>query len=156
MQYLCSVRALCNDEKYKRMEKLVAEFKNGIGKKLQWYLILKSWWAANYVSTSITCGDLCNLWAVNLSGMSMCSIFASDSIFQILFVPSVYDAKIQASCVCALLVYLCRCLTGGRNMCTSEDAHPSWSTATSTAWSVLRQLTYVFCLLLVQLYHYRH
>lgn len=32
------------------MEKLAAEFENGIGKKLQWYLILKSWWSSNYVS----------------------------------------------------------------------------------------------------------
>jgi len=39
-----------NDEKYKRMEKLVAEFKSGLGVKLQRYLVLKSWWASNYVS----------------------------------------------------------------------------------------------------------
>ena len=50
-QYLRSVRPLCNDEKYRRMENLVMEFKNGIGKKLQWYLFLKSWWATNYVSS---------------------------------------------------------------------------------------------------------
>ena len=39
-----------NDEKYRNMEKLVAEFEGGIGKKLQRYLVLKSWWATNYVS----------------------------------------------------------------------------------------------------------
>ena len=32
------------------MVKLVKEFQDGIGNKLQRYLILKSWWAANYVS----------------------------------------------------------------------------------------------------------
>lgn len=32
------------------MEKLATEFENGIGKKLQRYLILKSWWSTNYVS----------------------------------------------------------------------------------------------------------
>ena len=51
IQYLRSVRPLMNDEKYKRMEKLVAEFKSGLGVRLQRYLILKSWWASNYVST---------------------------------------------------------------------------------------------------------
>ena len=35
------------------MEKLVEEFKNGIGPKLQRYLILKSWWATNYVSRNV-------------------------------------------------------------------------------------------------------
>ncbi|ELT88002.1 hypothetical protein CAPTEDRAFT_178036 [Capitella teleta] len=49
-QYLRSVRPLCDDEKYQRMENLVQEFKSGIGRKLQWYLVLKSWWATNYVS----------------------------------------------------------------------------------------------------------
>ena len=42
-----------NDEKYRNMEKLVAEFEGGIGKKLQRYLVLKSWWATNYVSLSV-------------------------------------------------------------------------------------------------------
>lgn len=32
------------------MEKLANEFENGIGVKLQRYLILKSWWSTNYVS----------------------------------------------------------------------------------------------------------
>lgn len=51
-QYLRSVRPLMDDDKYRRMEKLVDEFKNGIGNKLQRYLVLKSWWATNYVSTA--------------------------------------------------------------------------------------------------------
>ncbi|VEN55359.1 unnamed protein product [Callosobruchus maculatus] len=49
-RYLRSVKPLLPDNEYKRMEKLADEFQNGIGKKLQWYLVLKSWWATNYVS----------------------------------------------------------------------------------------------------------
>uniref|UniRef100_A0A6P7GLT9 carnitine O-palmitoyltransferase n=1 Tax=Diabrotica virgifera virgifera TaxID=50390 RepID=A0A6P7GLT9_DIAVI len=49
-RYLLSVKALLNEEQYKRMEQLAAEFENGIGKKLQRYLVLKSWWSTNYVS----------------------------------------------------------------------------------------------------------
>lgn len=45
-----SVRPLVDDENYARMEGLAKEFENGIGKKLQRYLILKSWWSTNYVS----------------------------------------------------------------------------------------------------------
>ncbi|KAK0083381.1 hypothetical protein PV325_008880 [Microctonus aethiopoides] len=50
IRYLKSVRPLLDDEKYSRMQRLADEFENGIGKKLQRYLNLKSWWASNYVS----------------------------------------------------------------------------------------------------------
>lgn len=49
-RYLRSVRPLLDDKDYSRMEKLAEEFQNGIGVKLQRYLLLKSWWATNYVS----------------------------------------------------------------------------------------------------------
>ncbi|XP_032679646.1 carnitine O-palmitoyltransferase 1, liver isoform isoform X1 [Odontomachus brunneus] len=49
-RYLRSVRPLVDDENYTRMERLANEFQNGIGNKLQRYLILKSWWSTNYVS----------------------------------------------------------------------------------------------------------
>jgi len=39
-----------DDEKYERMERLVKEFETGVGPRLQKYLVLKSWWATNYVS----------------------------------------------------------------------------------------------------------
>lgn len=39
-----------DDENYARMVRLATEFQNGIGSKLQRYLILKSWWSTNYVS----------------------------------------------------------------------------------------------------------
>ncbi|KAH0948402.1 hypothetical protein HN011_002404 [Eciton burchellii] len=49
-RYLRSVRPLLDDDNYARMEKLATEFQNDIGVKLQRYLVLKSWWATNYVS----------------------------------------------------------------------------------------------------------
>ena len=39
-----------DDEQYKRMESLVKEFQTHVGPRLQKYLVLKSWWATNYVS----------------------------------------------------------------------------------------------------------
>jgi len=49
-RYLRSVRPLRDDENYLRLERLANEFKDGIGRKLQRYLVLKYWWASNYVS----------------------------------------------------------------------------------------------------------
>lgn len=49
-RYLRSVRPLLDDETYEKFKREADEFQNGIGKKLQRYLILKSWWATNYVS----------------------------------------------------------------------------------------------------------
>ncbi|XP_030766076.1 carnitine O-palmitoyltransferase 1, liver isoform isoform X3 [Sitophilus oryzae] len=49
-RYLRSVRPLLDDKSYTKMVKLADEFENGIGKKLQRYIILKSWWSTNYVS----------------------------------------------------------------------------------------------------------
>ncbi|KAM5289026.1 carnitine O-palmitoyltransferase 1, muscle isoform 1-T1 [Ctenodactylus gundi] len=48
--YLESVRPLLSDEEYYRMETLAKEFQEKTAPKLQKYLILKSWWATNYVS----------------------------------------------------------------------------------------------------------
>lgn len=49
-RYLRSVRPLLDEEKFHRMERLAEEFKTGIAKKLQRYLVLKSWFTSNYVS----------------------------------------------------------------------------------------------------------
>lgn len=49
-RYLRSVRPLLDDEQYTRMERLADEFKNGIARKLQRYLVLKSWFTSNYIS----------------------------------------------------------------------------------------------------------
>ncbi|KAF6034470.1 CPT1A [Bugula neritina] len=49
-RYLKSVRPLLSDIEYDRMSKLADDFFGGIGKKLQRYLILKSWWSTNYVT----------------------------------------------------------------------------------------------------------
>lgn len=39
-----------DDETYKRVEQEAIEFQNGIGRRLQRYLVLKSWISSNYVS----------------------------------------------------------------------------------------------------------
>jgi carnitine O-palmitoyltransferase 1, liver isoform len=49
-RYLKSVRPLLDDKEFDRVTKEAEVFENGIGKKLQRYLVLKSWWASNYVS----------------------------------------------------------------------------------------------------------
>lgn len=49
-RYLRSIRPLCDDANYQRITKDAQDFQDGIGKKCQRYLILKSWWASNYVS----------------------------------------------------------------------------------------------------------
>ncbi|XP_066154016.1 carnitine O-palmitoyltransferase 1, liver isoform isoform X1 [Euwallacea fornicatus] len=49
-RYLKSVRPLLDDSAHAKMVTLAAEFENGIGRKLQRYLVLKSWWSSNYVS----------------------------------------------------------------------------------------------------------
>ncbi|XP_062845574.1 carnitine palmitoyltransferase 1Aa (liver) isoform X1 [Trichomycterus rosablanca] len=49
-RYLESVRPLLDDEEYKRMEELALDFQKNLAPKLQWYLMLKSLWATNYVS----------------------------------------------------------------------------------------------------------
>ncbi|XP_035257990.1 carnitine O-palmitoyltransferase 1, muscle isoform [Anguilla anguilla] len=49
-RYLESVRPLLDDEQYNQMENVANDFKKHSASRLQRYLVLKSWWAANYVS----------------------------------------------------------------------------------------------------------
>jgi len=49
-RYLRSIRPLVDDKKYERTVNMASEFEAGISKKLQRYLVLKSWWSTNYVS----------------------------------------------------------------------------------------------------------
>nr|XP_023398077.1 carnitine O-palmitoyltransferase 1, muscle isoform isoform X1 [Loxodonta africana] len=49
-RYLESVRPLLGDEEYYRTETLAKEFQDKTAPRLQKYLVLKSWWATNYVS----------------------------------------------------------------------------------------------------------
>lgn len=49
-RFLKSVHPLLNDEEYKEMETMAADFVKKDGPKLQWYLYLKSWWSNNYVT----------------------------------------------------------------------------------------------------------
>ena len=49
-RYLRSARPLLNDQDYEAIEKLANEFLATTANRLQRYLVLKSWWATNYVS----------------------------------------------------------------------------------------------------------
>lgn len=49
-RYLLSMRPLLNESEHNAITKKAEEFQNGIGKKLQRYLVLKSWWSPNYVT----------------------------------------------------------------------------------------------------------
>ncbi|XP_053260806.1 carnitine O-palmitoyltransferase 1, muscle isoform [Podarcis raffonei] len=49
-RYLESVRPLLDADKYDDMEALALDFQLNVAPRLQKYLILKSWWATNYVS----------------------------------------------------------------------------------------------------------
>lgn len=49
-KHLETVRPIFPEEKFKRVEALTEEFRNGEGNKLQRCLVLKSWWANNYVT----------------------------------------------------------------------------------------------------------
>jgi carnitine O-palmitoyltransferase 1, liver isoform len=44
------MRPLLDDKQYELVKQQSKEFERGIGKKLQRYLVLKSWWSSNYVS----------------------------------------------------------------------------------------------------------
>lgn len=57
-QYLLSIKPILDQEKFERLSGLAEEFRTGLGKKLQRYLLLKSWWSTNYVSKQ-KC-QLCN------------------------------------------------------------------------------------------------
>ena len=49
-RYLRSVKPLVSEENYQKLKREAEEFESGIGRKLQRYLWLKSWWSSNYVS----------------------------------------------------------------------------------------------------------
>ncbi|KAM6961423.1 carnitine O-palmitoyltransferase 1, muscle isoform [Aplochiton taeniatus] len=49
-RYLESVHPLLDKEEYKQMESLANDFKKNQAPRLQKFLVLKSWWASNYVS----------------------------------------------------------------------------------------------------------
>lgn len=49
-RYLQSVQPLMDEEKFSSMKSLAHDFQKDLGRKLQKYLHLKSWWATNYVS----------------------------------------------------------------------------------------------------------
>lgn len=49
-RYLLSIKPIVDEDKYERLSDLAEKFRTGLGKKLQRYLLLKSWWSTNYVT----------------------------------------------------------------------------------------------------------
>ncbi|XP_070610708.1 carnitine O-palmitoyltransferase 1, muscle isoform isoform X3 [Erythrolamprus reginae] len=49
-RYLESVQPLLDQERFQEMEGLARDFQQKVGPRLQKFLVLKSWWATNYVS----------------------------------------------------------------------------------------------------------
>ncbi|KHJ84784.1 hypothetical protein OESDEN_15498, partial [Oesophagostomum dentatum] len=49
-RHLLSMRPILNDEEYYELEHLTEVFRKGVGRRLQRYLLLKSWLSTNYVS----------------------------------------------------------------------------------------------------------
>ncbi|XP_069764295.1 carnitine O-palmitoyltransferase 1, liver isoform-like isoform X1 [Narcine bancroftii] len=50
LRFLESVRPLKNEDDFRRTKALAKDFEINLAPRLQWYLVLKSWWASNYVS----------------------------------------------------------------------------------------------------------
>lgn len=44
------MRPVSTDEEYEKLVKLTENFRNGVGRHLQWYLIIKSFFSINYVA----------------------------------------------------------------------------------------------------------
>ncbi|VBB32584.1 unnamed protein product, partial [Acanthocheilonema viteae] len=49
-KHLCTMRPVCTDEEYDELVQLTKKFRNGVGRHLQWYLIIKSFLSINYVA----------------------------------------------------------------------------------------------------------
>ncbi|MCP9261198.1 Carnitine palmitoyltransferase 1A (Liver) [Dirofilaria immitis] len=49
-KHLCTMRPVCTDKEYDELVQLTEEFRNGVGRHLQWYLIIKSFLSINYVA----------------------------------------------------------------------------------------------------------
>ena len=82
-----------NEESYKRMEQLTKQFETGLGPKFQRYLILKSWWAVNYVSVFLTTVCLCPLVP---EPISMPGLFVSE-LFFVCSAVHIYDVLLSVA-----------------------------------------------------------
>lgn len=97
-RYLRSTRPLYDEVNYQRITKEAQDFQNGIGKKLQRYLILKSYWATNYVS---------DWWEeyVYLRGRSPLMINSNYHTYDIFIIPSNKQAARAAGLVHEMLQF---------------------------------------------------
>ncbi len=64
-----SLKPLCSQEELDELQKEAGEFEKGVGSKLQRILILKSWWAPNYVT---------DWWWVHFM-LCLCGVWVSDA-----------------------------------------------------------------------------
>lgn len=44
------MRPLCTEKEYEELIELTENFRRGVGRRLQWYLVVKSFLSINYVS----------------------------------------------------------------------------------------------------------
>ncbi|XP_067389199.1 carnitine O-palmitoyltransferase 1, muscle isoform isoform X1 [Emydura macquarii macquarii] len=98
-RYLESVRPLMEDEKYHEMEVLAQAFKQHTAPRLQKFLVLKSWWATNYVS---------DWWEeyVYLRGRGPVMVNSNYYAMDFLYVtPSPWQAARAANVVHSILLY---------------------------------------------------
>lgn len=98
-RYLRTVRPLLDDENYKRFEKEAEDFRNGIGKRLQRYLMLKYLISSNYVS---------DWWEeyVYLRGRSPIMVNSNFYALDCIFRPSnCKQASRAANCVISALIH---------------------------------------------------
>lgn len=57
LQFMRSVKPFLKKEDYEKMDALSKQFLNSIANRLQFYLMLKSWWSSNYVSYKLPLGN---------------------------------------------------------------------------------------------------
>ncbi|KAM6436351.1 carnitine O-palmitoyltransferase 1, muscle isoform 1-T2 [Liasis olivaceus] len=98
-RYLDSVQPLLDKEKYKQMEALALDFRKNVAPRLQKYLVLKSWWATNYVS---------DWWEeyIYLRGRGPIMVNSNYYLMDFLYTtPTPIQAARAGNCVHAILMY---------------------------------------------------
>lgn len=128
-RFLESVRPLMNDEDFRRTKALAKDFERNLAPRLQWYLILKSWWASNYVS---------DWWEeyVYLQGREPIMVNSNYYAMDFLYVtPTTSQAARAGNLVHALLLY--------RRRLAREQVQPVsfWT----SAWLLSRLQSYLRC-----------
>lgn len=115
-----SVRPLLDDEKFEKLKEMSEEFKNGVGKKLQLYLWLKSWWSSNYVSIN------CRLAITILNFLCLLKYFTYYLVICLAFpVPCVIIIVIISLIVLKISVEF-RCFLVRETFCSFREEGERW------------------------------